>query len=286
MTGKEVGYIYSKLIRIGSDYRMENSTNFNTDTKFMIDMGENLKAVLKISVVSVSFPHQFPNVYAGNQKMIVEYRNGAWQAPFNLYLPIGWYNIVDIMSAIANIVNGYITGVGGTLTMAFNQDPVSNFVTMTLSNVGALEEIKIWLSEDVTDPFQLMGFPTAFYGSKTSVPGYTVYLYSVNGNYKCANLPQLQGIQEVHLLSKTLAPGRSFDEKGHSGNTIIVIPITVPYGYNQVFECKVDRFCELTYPAPRDLGQIDFELTNRFGETLDSYGGTTKLNMRAWFNRF
>jgi hypothetical protein len=177
------------------------------------------------------------------------------------------------MSNVETAVNDWFTTLGDGQGIALTQDPTSQKVAITYTAGTGPASITI---TDATDSssgvWELLGF--------------TVMPSSVTTSLVAPDLPSLAGLKEVYLQSNELAPGNMYDVGGLQRNTLICIPITAPFGVSNVFECKVDALCEITYMSPRSAQRCDFYLTDKAGNIINLHGGNLVINLKVWFNRY
>jgi len=275
MSGKEEGYTHSKLLTVsGADGQAGG-----TRTNFKINLGTNVQKVSRVSIASVTFPNNAYNVNdtgggANNTFGFVDVNLGEF---VEFEVDPGFYTTTTLMSAVQTAINAWLSVQGYGQSITLSQDSISQLVSVTYtagtgSSTVSLEDAKTG-STTYSGIWELLGF----------VPSVTV---SASTPSVATNLPNLGGLKEVFLQSNILASGNMFATDGTQKNTVIAIPVTAPFGASNVFECKQDALCQISYMTPRTLTDIDFYLTDRNGNIIDLHGGNLTINLRIWFNRY
>lgn len=282
MSGRETGYTYAKLVTVSGDNGVPGS---NSKTDFKINLGPNMQRIARISILSVSFPNNAYNVNGSgggaNNGFAID--SGGTVAEFEI--DPGFYTTTTLMSAVENAVNAYLTGLGDGQSIALAQDTINQLVTITYTAGTGPASIDILDSESNSGIWELLGF--------TTLP------LTVTTTQTAPDLPSLGGLKEVFLQSNELAPGNMFTSSVQSDqatgqaqsvpvtkNTLIAIPITAVFGVSNVWECKQDVLCEISYLTERSAQQVDFYLTDKGGNVVDLHGGNLVINLKVWFNRY
>lgn len=282
MSGKDKGYEYSRLVRIsGEDAVATDGDNSPTaKTNFTVDFGYNLQQIKRVSVINVSFLNTAFN--------LIETPASQANVYFTIALPAleqtftvdpGFYNITQLLTVINTALADYKTANPDAPVVTFAQSAVSGYVTASSSNVPAVLEIYDSDSNGIRStrgPLQLCGFASGYIAT-TSGSASTV---------TATELPHLQGLTEVYVVSQALAPSNCFDEKNNATSILAVVPVTASFGVLNVFECKQDVLCEVSYPVARNIQRADFSLRDRFGALVDLNGSNLKLTLRVWFNSY
>jgi len=268
MSGRELGFTWSRLIKLGADKSLQPDSK---NASYTVNMGQNLQNIQKVSVANVLFRNNFYNILGSgddqNNYATVIRLNTA-PAETKITVPEGWYNIVTLMAAVQSAINAYLASSPAVSpdTVAITQNPTNFLVTMTITNGGDAGPHGFAMYGPLAD---IMGFPGGFQVT-TSVTG--------------SLLPSLGGLTEVYLVSRSLAPGNSMDEDGDQSNVLLAIPITVPFGFMQVFECKQEVLCNINYLKSRNLQEIDFALCDRDLHPLNLRGSNLKIDLKVWTN--
>jgi hypothetical protein len=270
MSGKEIGYTFAKLVTVSGDNGTGDS---KSKTDFRVNLGPNMQKISRLSILSVTFPNNAYNVNdsggGANNGFAIESDSTVHE----IFLNPGFYTTATLMSAVENAVNSYLNdtyGDGRSISLA--QDTLSQLVTITYTPGGGPATIDILDTETNSGIWELLGF--------TTLP------LTVTDTQTAPDLPSLGGLKEVFLQSNELAPGNMYDRDGTQKNTLIAIPITAPFGVSNVWECKQDILCEISYLSPRSAQQCDFYLTDKFGNIINLHGGNLVINLKVWFNRY
>jgi hypothetical protein len=270
MSGKEAGYTYAKLVTVSGD----NGSSGSIPTNFTVNLGTNMQKVVRVSIASVTFPNNAYNVNSTGGGQNNTFAIIADGKTVDFSVEGGFYTTTSLMAAVATAINTYLTANGGG-TVALTQDPISQIVSLSYTPSGTNPTITILDALEGAGIWELLGFnipPNGSIGTSTVITA--------------TYLPSLGGLKEVFLQSSALAPGNMFDKDGEQKNTLLAIPITAPFGVSNVFECKVDALCEITYLSQRTLQSVDFSLTDKYGNIVDLHGGNLVINLKVWFNRF
>jgi hypothetical protein len=231
-----------------------------------------MQKVARVSILSVSFPNNAYNVNSsgGGANNGYAIDSGGTVAEFTV--DPGFYTTTTLMSAMETAINNYLTGLGDGQSIALAQDPTNQLVTITYTAGVGPASIDLLDSEFNSGAWELLGF--------TTLP------LTVTTSQTAPDLPSLGGLKEVFLQSNEMAPGNLYDKDGSQKNVLIAIPITAPFGVSNVWDCKQDVLCEITYMSPRSLQQVDFYLTDKAGNVVDLHGGNLVINLKIWFNRY
>lgn len=271
-TGGNKGTNYSKLIPVSSTSRIPGS-NYST-SNFIVNAGQNLQNIYRVSISTVSFFNNMYNIVndgTGNNTTLT-YTYLA-NPPHTFTLPPGFYSISQIIGLLNADLN---TNTAGSASFSFNS--TTNLVSFT---VLAGEEVTLNTGPNPNN--QLM--VTLGGGPLALIPSIVVAGGS-NTTITATTFPLLSGPTQVYIRSAALAPANSVDSQGRFTNTLLALNVTAPFLQLNQFECKVDILCELTYPSPRDLSNIDIQLTDRDGNIIDLHGGTLNIELKVWLNRY
>lgn len=278
MSGIEQGYKHSKLLRSNSAYAVSNGQGGYSLTNWISDLGTTCQQVNRVSIVSCVFTNNGYNVNgptSTDPNYIASYNQNYMDEAFNhIQISEGFYNVTQLMSVFqAAIAPQMING----QTFTFTQNPYSGKISFTWTHGG--EPITTFtlisnydVNVNVRSLWELLGF-TIGQVATTGVP------------LEATNLPRLTGLRQVYLTSSALAPANQIDEKGDFQNVCVNIPISAPFGSVNVWECKVDSHCQITYLKPRNLQRVDFQLRDEDGSIIDLHGSSVKVELKVWFNK-
>jgi len=263
--GSQKGMAYTKLVHVAADKDTKPSS-----TNFIFNGGTSLQQVLRVSINSVGFYNNIYNIYNDTRGANNTY---TYQYGFNrtFTLTPGFYNIGTIL----NLMNADLVaaGAGGDVSWTFN--PITNYVSLNVVSAGSQ------LVLNVPGPNPPLGLMTTLGGG--------VFLETKNFNampgvYQGATFPLLSGPTKLYLRSSALSPCNGIQNDGVFINTLLALPVTAaPNTYN-LFDCKVDSLCEISYKIPRNLNFIDIQLTDRYGNIMDLHGGSLDIELRIWCN--
>jgi hypothetical protein len=270
MSGKETGYRFSKLVTVSGDKGIGPSK-----TNFVINLGMSVQCIKRVSIASVSFPNNAYNVNGTGGGANNTFSITANSITTLYTVPPGFYTTATLITAVQTAVQAYLTGLGNGQTFTLTQDSISQIVSATYNQgTSGVTFMTIQDAAGNSGVWELLGFIGS---AAINLPSGTAVA--------ATNLPSLGGLKEVYLQSAALAMGNMFDGTGQK-NVLLTIPITAPFGISNVFECKVDNLCEITYMGPRTLQQVDFQLTDKNGNIVDLHGGNLNINLKFWFDRY
>jgi hypothetical protein len=190
-------------------------------------------------------------------------------------VPPGFYDVTDLMTYIEDAIQAILTADGFGETFTLTQNAISYKVSGTYDK-GTLTNSTFYL--DFNSNFAKSTW--AMLGFTSDRSSFIIGLPAIG-----TSLPSLVGLRQVYLVSNVLSPGYQIDEKGKFQNVAINIPVTAPFGSVNVWDCKQDSLCEITYPTPRNLQRVDFKLTDEDGSIIDLNGTSVKIELKVWFNK-
>lgn len=290
-SGKDLGYAYSRLVRIsGEDATPQSQDDADfAKTNFIVDFGYNLQQVKRVSVVSVTFPNtaynfiDSPSTLANNTicYQIKRVAPPGVLANVTYTLSPGFWSVDQVIAQLNQWVLDFKAinaNTSHTPTCVFTESKTGGPVSVTTGVIDANYEFVIYdclpnMNSSPRGPLHQLGFD--------------VFLDVVAPTTLTAKyLPSLQGLTECYIASNTLAPGYCVDEKNQNSAILLAIPITVPYGSLNVFECKQDILCEISYPTSRNIQRCDFTLVDRFFNKINLHGANLKLTLKVFFNNY
>lgn len=267
MSGRESGFNYAKLVTIRGDQRQGGNSN----TDFTMNFGQFNQKIGRVSIASVTFQNNAYNVNSegGGKNNTFSLRIDDLQMDFEL--EGGWYTTTTLISVVQDAINDALTDLGEGQSISFSQDTTTQLVSISY-DPGTSGQLTIILEDtnDESGVWELLGFvPPVVVSSPT--PRVATYF------------PSLGGLSNVYLRSNALAPSNMVESEGKLSNVLLVIPVTAAFGFENVFECKVDKLCEISYFTPRNCQTLDFQLTDRVGNILNLHGGNVTLNLKFWY---
>lgn len=287
MSGSEKGFVYSKLVRVNSANALANTKEEGKSlTDWVVDFGTTCQQVKRISFISCIFNNNAYNIngptssdpnYLGTYQID---RNGGPDVPSGtISISEGFYNTPQLLTAIQTALQSILTTAGFGELVTFTQDSLTNKVTVTYSQgtlISGTLTLKGNSNPGIQSLWRMIGF---------DVSNGAVFTIQGPGSVVAPYFPSLSGLRQVYLKSDILAPGYQIDEKGSFQNVAINIPITASYGAVNVWECKQDTLCEITYSTPRNLQRVDFRLTDEDGSIVDLHGSSVKVELKIWSNK-
>ena len=284
MSGKDVGYQFSRLVRVSGEDATPASDDAYAKTNFIVDYGYNLQQIKRVSVLNVAFMNNAFNFIdtpadLSNNNFTIELDNGPINSVTYTIDP-GFYNITQILTELNNAAADFKATYPLAPTVTFSVPTTSGFIQ---ANIGVTTAGYTWRIFDSNasgaafklGPLRQIGFSTGLITTTGAANTQTATV-----------LPSLQGLTDVSLVSAALAPGNCFDEKNLASSVLVVIPVTAPFGTLNVFECKQDVLCEVSYPTSRNIQRADFSLRDRFGNLVDLNGANLKITLRVWYNSY
>lgn len=285
----------TRLFRVSADKRVAG-LGLDRSTNFVVDVGQTIQRVERMSITSISFLNTFYNLigYDTSYSYIAEnviYANlGA--SVITLTIPAGYYSVGTLMSQISAQLNPLLQAIEATDTMAFTFDPITNKVTGTFTSAGANPYLAFLLPTGAqlatagfassmivtSNPFTKLGFVFNPIGS--------VLLFSSAVAQTATNLPSLAGLTKCYIRSQKLAASNSVDEKGSISSIMLPVVVSAPFGGLNVFECRVDHLCEIIFSKPVDFNQLDIQLVDRNGNEVNLNGANLQIEFKLWFNNF
>lgn len=272
-SGDEKGYVYSKLVRINSGSASSKGDTGYSDTNFIVNLGSQMQNIWRVSVISVVFTNSAYNIRdnpTASPNALLRWSTAV--SPGFTSIPPGFYSTAQLMSYIQNVINTFFGTFGLGQTITLSQDPISQKVLLSYNQgTSTAPSFSIVANANGADsPWQNLGFSF----ETTTVASLGVMV--------AENVPNLVGLRQVFLRSATLAPGNQIDEKGSWQNVLVAIPVTAAFGQVNVFECKIDQLCQITYQSKRNLSFMDFQLVDDKNNIVDLNGTTVKVELKVW----
>jgi hypothetical protein len=281
MSGSEKGFTYAKLLRVNSANAASNTVSEGKSyTDWEIDLGSTCQQVKRVSFLSCVFTNTAYNIIGGSDSnniltFSVTRVGGPPIFRQTITVPPGFYDVTDLMTYIEDAIQAILTADGFGETFTLTQNAISYKVSGTYDK-GTLTNSTFYL--DFNSNFAKSTW--AMLGFTSDRSSFIIGLPAIG-----TSLPSLVGLRQVYLVSNVLSPGYQIDEKGKFQNVAINIPVTAPFGSVNVWDCKQDSLCEITYPTPRNLQRVDFKLTDEDGSIIDLNGTSVKIELKVWFNK-
>jgi hypothetical protein len=267
MSGKETGYVHSKLVIVRGDQGTGDST-----TDFRFSLGQFAQRVTRVSIPHVEFRNNAYNINSSGGGANNTWSISSGLTTYNFSVAAGWYTTSSLMSAVQDAINTTLAGLGDGQSVSLSQDATTYLVSLSYTSGTGPATITIEDRDERSGVWGLLGFvPPSDVGSTALVATY---------------FPSLGGLTEAYLRSTALAPSNMLDTGGNLRNTLLTIPITAEFGKLNVFECKVDSLCEISYMTARNLQEIDIQLTDYYGNVIDLHGANLSITLKIWFNKY
>ena len=279
-SGSDFGHTYSKLCRIsGEDATPAQVGSYHAKTNFVVDFGYPLQTVKRVSVINVSFMNTIFNVTDSppevrNNRFEIAWNNGGPIIVHPYTIDPGFYNVSQLIDVLNAAIVDFKTTYAPLANDAKFIAPTTGKVVIdygTGNNVNTV--FQVLDLKFGQGPVNLLGFTSPISGEGVNPP-----------NQTAENLPSLQGLTDIYVVSAALAPGNAFDEKTNTRNILVATPVTVPFGTLNVMECKQDVLCEVTYPKGRNIQRADFSLQDRQGNLVNLNGANLRITLRVWYD--
>jgi len=262
--GSQKGFAYTKLLSISS-----SNADSGTSTNFLYNAGSTFQQVSRVSIQSASFFNNIYNIYNDSRGQNNTYTYSYGGTPYTFTMTPGFYNI----GTIINLMNADLTNnTGGVIQWQFSS--VDNYVRLNITNA-----VNTFILNSASSP--PLGLMTTLGGGIFLV---TKNYAGFSGLLQPDTIPKLSGPTVLYIRSAALSPSNGVETGGVFTNTFLAIPVTAPPLTLNLFDCKQDILCEVSYKIPRNLNFIDIQLTDRDGNIMDLHGGSVNLELRVWFN--
>lgn len=232
--------IHTKIISISaSDVPDTSPEDYNRFT-VTLGNGPDTRECVKMSVLNVALLHEFYNVglFGDDNKL----RITVGVTNHDIVVPAGWYNVVNIASTLTTLINAAIT----PQTVTIVQNPTTYKFTFTFSTT-------VTISYDNSTLRQQIGLYDNMTGSTLTM----------------ARIPNLAGIQRIFINSRKIASNNLIKTTGEQISTLLVVPVTSPFGSMINYEVKDLNASSITHMYnPKNVSVIDFTITDDNGRAL------------------
>lgn len=286
-TGKDLGYTYSRIVRVsGEDSDPAQKGSYHEKTNFVASFGYPMQLVKRVSVINVAFINSAYNFIEDDESDLTNtgfslfWNDGAPPVFKNYTLTPGFYNFAQLKAAMEAAFADFKATTAPLSNVPTINAPTTGTASITWgAGVSAATVYQIFDNNgNRRGPVSALGFVNGFTNSSVSGEGKTPG--TTFANY----LPSLQGITDTYIVSGALAGGNAFDEKNGTANILVAVPVTAEYGTLNLFECKQDVLCEISYPKGRNIQRADFSLQDRYGNLVNLNGSNLKITLRVWFD--
>lgn len=248
----------SKLIHVASSDALSASVLNKADFEVDLQAHLGINKTVRITLKSCIFPNVFPNITTGVDDIFKFQETG--QVAQSITIAQGFYTATELASALQTAIN--LVLVAGSVAITINTNTLKFIFTFTSTTASILTSAagntmapRIGVIDGATD--------VAAYTSEVAM--------------------SLQGLTEVFLVSKNVAPSNMIRSLGTVIHTVTNIPITAPFGGMNVFNSQDDELTSITYKTPRDLRFVDFKLTDRNGTTVNLDNQNLKVCFMVYY---
>ena len=247
---------YSTILNLNSKYR---TTDSNSSSDFNISIGQSInikQAVLK----TVIMPNSMYNITSRNNQFTY-----FDTVNHGIIIPVGQYSISLLVSTLQTAIQS--TDPLATVV----QDPVTNKLVFTFT-----VPTKIYVGVSYSTLPEFIGF---------NIPNF-IGLYPVGSTTTiyAPNLPNLSGVREVFICSRTLAQGvNSLLQNGVNLPMILVMPNVVPFGAINAYQSNDNMLDIKTYKNLQNIQFIDIQLRNLDNEIIDLNGENWSMTLILYY---
>lgn len=250
----------TKIIKIKSSH--DSSHTNHAVWRTQLGMTEQaLQRCRAISLIGAIIPNKSYNINSLNNVLRYDLDSGG---DASLTVPVGNYTTAELMAVVATTLTGV------TITQ---QDYTS------LINFASGSGTTIDISSLETDALSTLA---PFLGITTDIS------LGNSANIDADVIPDLNGLDAVLVESARLAPSNLIssgtDGVSEDYNVIACIPITVSFGYNEIWVQETTEQSKVLYDQPRNITDIDIRLTDLNHNVLDLQSEST-LIFRAYYDR-
>ena len=235
---------------IDSKYRNENS---KSSSDFVYSLGEAIE-VSQVAIKSISVVNAEYNIKAGKNTLLVN--DGVSDIPITIN--VGQYDIAGLIAAVENEMTAVL---GGTNVITLSS------TTFKLSfSTSSVIKYKINRSDSALACALGLG------DSASSIDEY--YPQFTSALVSAPFLPQLQGANNFHILSYTLAQGQGSLLKNNEKRPIVLtVPVTSEFGGVVSYEINEINLNKRNFSRPVNIQEIDIRIVDDDNEIVN-LGGT------------
>ena len=251
----------SKLLRISSRDRLRVSNSTSDFSVNFFAVGDELQNSRGITLMSASIPNVYYNVNKRNQTFSYLLNTGAGLVPSQVILPEGNYNVTEVITALATLIE---VQTGGTFDISIV--PFSGKLRFTLT--GNL------------NTFSLQG-PDS--NNMATLLGITELDETESQNVFVSDLPNLKGLSDVFISSDSLSNLTSMIAVNQEISAINNIPIQVPWGITEVYQIENIYTDTIPYERAKNIETIDIKLFDQDFILLDLQGQPVEFVFKIWY---
>ena len=241
----------TNFVIINSKFRNVSS---KSTSDFIYSLGESLE-VSDIAVKSVSMVNAEYNIKAGHNTLVVN--NGS--TDFNLVVPIGQYDINQLITAITSALT---TQYGGTNTIILQSISKKLFFTST-------QPLRYSTDVNTSPVGYILGL-----GDEAS----SYYPEFASSAFLAPFLPNLQGSNNYHISSATLGQGQGSLLKNNEKKPIIMSILNdVDFGDVISYEVNEIKLNQRHFNRPTNIQDIDIKILDDDNEVVDLNGTNVEI---------
>jgi len=247
MTSNLPTSLRSKLLRINSAERLKAAAYGYTSSNFRLDYNLNIPDLVKVhSIVlkSCSIPNTQYNIGLENNSFLFSTGGVLSTIP----LLVGNYTIAELITALTTSAQAIAVGMSIVI-----QSPTGKLEFSFTTNS------RLYTSSEGNELGDTLGLTI---GSGVDVP-----------QFLAPSLPNLTGLQNVYIVSRTLSGGAGLiDPKLNQLAIFAHVQMISPFGTYNHYISPEERSDEIFFPSDRTLGEVDIALVNDQGVVIDLQG--------------
>jgi hypothetical protein len=248
---------FSTILNINSKYRTVDSIS---STNFNISVGQSIN-IKQMVVKNVTIPNTSYNINSTNNQLRWVYNSSNKLST----LPIGQYNLAELASALQTAFIVY--DAGATVTI--------NPLTQKLVYHFSLPA-QILINSDSSLSY-LIGFNLA--------SGVLAFPATAGANFTAPTLPNLAGIRNFFICSRTLAQGfNSVLQNGTNLPMILAMPNTVPFGSLNHYQSNDILLDVKSYKQLQNVQYIDIQILDENNNIVNLNGEDISLSLLMYFD--
>ena len=101
------------------------------------------------------------------------------------------------------------------------------------------------------------------------------------------NLPQLEGIESVYILSNTAGQSNLLSPNANTFPLLVHVPLNVPYGFIEHYVSPHEELDSITYPNYSNgisFRKLDIKVVDKYGHRLDLAGHDINIILKIYHN--
>ena len=223
----------------------------------------SLHQIVRIVVKSVDIPNVFYNINSFGYN-VDNLGNNTYRWIDNasvlqtVVLPVGQYNLVEFLTALHLLLPDH----------SYALDPITKKMIGT-----APATIRFLNRADGNLMAVALGIRTT-----SVVPTLT---------YSSQDMPQLEGIESVYILSNTAGQSNLLSPDSNTFPLLLHVPLTVPFGAIEHYVSPQDKLDSITYPNYSNgisFRKLDIKVVDKYGHRLDLGGLDINIILKIYHN--